>query len=159
MNVINICSMAPIPIISSTDFEFLYVITIFVWSCRFWCFSVPTYSLSIPCQVYGVNQAIPFCSGMWEEHLMSRYFFSMVNLLYSCKLHAWFSGIIYTSPCNISIHGQPIWYGAQSTHQHSFASEECLCCKFTFMTRVLLRFYYLCCFVLNELVLTTDVHR
>ena len=54
-----------------------------------------------------------------------------------------FSGIFDTSPCNISIHGKPIWYGAQSTHQHSFASEECVCCKSTFMTgTILLRFYY-----------------
>jgi hypothetical protein len=54
-----------------------------------------------------------------------------------------FSGIIDTYPCNISIHGQPKWYGAQSTHEHSFASEKYILGKSTWDETVKILLFFL----------------
>ena len=71
-------------------------------------------------------------------------------LLHNTERKFIFSGIIYTSAYNISIPEQPIWCGAQSTHQHSFTSEEFVCGK----SRI---FFY--CFCSSEIVHIGGVHQ
>jgi hypothetical protein len=73
----------------------------------------------------------------WDASLI----WSICCTLPNCNFD--FSGIIYTCHCNISIHGQSTWYGAQSTRQHSFTSEKYLCSKSTWDEIVKILLYFL----------------